>query len=312
MFNRKKKIYISNSSGLGNRLETLVLANMIADHHGHAIYLDWPEKESLRIEGTQAGAIPPWDRLGSLKLRDFEEERLKTLGEARVIKLRACYGPRELQKRYALSTAVQLRPHPRIGQTIRDILKPYAGRPAVAVHIRQGDFSAAGDIYDATATRHPAAPLWWYEHVMEIYARRFPGVYFILGFNGSPETLRQLQQRFDIVTLPPIFDYQTLLPGHASAGHPVVDMFGLACCTTFIATPTSSYAHWTANLLGPEKNIALPPPRMARGQPEFGMTNQRGCVLLDWRDAAIQGRGMKFITDDKSIPPPTPPQTDWL
>ena len=308
----KKKIYIANTSGLGNRLESLVLASMIEDYFGHQIYLDWPEADCLRIADTHVGAIPFWERPWSEKIRDFDAAKLETLGEVRIINLRGTYGPRELQRRYVLPTAARLRPHPRIGRAIRDTLASRHGRPAVAVHIRQGDFVVAGDSYDATSTRHPAPPLWWFEHVMEAWVRQFPDVFFALGYIGDPAALAQLERRFDIVTFPQVFDYRPLLPGHVSAGHPVVDMFGLACCTTLIASPTSNFSHWAGNLLGPRSRVVLPPPRMQRDAATFGTADLRGCVMLDWRDAAESGRGVTIIGADRDIPPPSPAVTDWL
>ncbi len=308
----KKKIYIANTSGLGNRLESLVLASMIEDYFGHRIYLDWPEADCLRIAGTHVGAIPFWERPWSEKIRDFDMAGLETLGNVRVINLRGTYGPRELQRRYVLPTAARLRPHPRIGRAIRDTFATRQGRPAVAVHIRQGDYVVAGDSYDATSTRHPAPPLWWFEHVMESWVRQFPDVFFALGYSGDPAALAQLEKRFDIVTFPQVFDYRPLLPGHVSAGHPVVDMFGLACCTTLIATSTSNFSHWACNLLGPRSRCVLPPPRMRRDAAAFGIADLRGCVMLDWREAAESGHGVTLIGADCDIPPPSPAVTDWL
>lgn len=308
----KKKIYIANTSGLGNRLESLVLASMIEDRFGHQIYLDWPEADCLQIVGTRIGAIPFWERPWSEKIRDFDTARLETLGKVRIINMRGTYGPRELQRHYVLPTAARLRPDPRISTTIRNTFATRQGRPAVAVHIRQGDFVVAGDNYDANATRHPAPPLWWFEHVMEAWVRQFPDVYFALGYSGDPAALAQLKKRFDIITFPQVFDYQPLLPGHVSTGHPVVDMFGLACCTTLIATPTSNFSHWACNLLGARSRCVLPPPRMQRGETAFGIADLRGCVVLDWRDAAENGRGVTIISADRDIPPPSPAVTDWL
>jgi len=304
-----KKLYIANFSGLGNRLEALVIAVMIEDRCGHSIFLDWPEKDSLRIAGTRKGAIMPWERIGSLKLRDFDEAQLATLGERRVISLRSTYGPRERQRRYVMPTAARLAPHARVADAIRAALAPFAGRPAVAVHIRQGDFHVSTEVYDANAHRHPAPGLWWYEHVMREYARAFPGVYFLVGYSGEPAALAQLQAEFDVVTLPAVFGYQSLLPGHRSAGHPVVDLFGLACCTTLIATPTSSFSHWAANVLGPPARAILPPPRTTRAQPGWGVAEIRGGVALDWRDAAERGAGVSM---GSALPRPAPPVTDWL
>ena len=304
-----KKIYISNFSGLGNRLQALVIAVMIEDRWGHAIYLDWPERDSLRVAGTRRGAIMPWQRIGMLKLRDFGSEELEALGTRRVISLRSTYGPRELQRRYVLPTAGRLAVHPRIAEGIRATFARFAGRPAVAAHIRQGDFHVSGEVYDASEHRHPAPGLWWYEHVMREYARAFPGVYFVVGYSGDETALSRLKSQFDIVTLPAVFGYQTLLPGHQSAGHPVVDLFGLACCTTLIATPTSSFSHWAANALGPVTRAILPPPRTTREQPQWGVYETRGGVALDWRDAAEKGTG---VSTGAALPPPAPPVTDWL
>lgn len=309
----QKKIYISGWTGLCNRLETLVLAAMIQDRHGHAIFLDWPEKESLRVAGTARGRIRPWERIGSsVKLRDFDEARLETLGSVRIINLRALYGPRELQRRYALPTAARLSPHPRIAVAIREAFAPFGDRPAVAVHIRHGDFQVAGDTYEVAAHRHPAPGLWWYEHAMRAYAKAFPGVYFVLGYSGEPEAVRSLRERFEIVSLPAVFDYQRLLPGHRAEGHPVVDLFGLACCTTLIATPISTFSHWAGNMLGPRTRTILPPPRTSRDDPRLGVAELFGCVALDWREAAEQGRGVTAIPPGAPPPRPTPPVTDWL
>ena len=310
----QKKIYISAFAGLGNRLEALVLASMIQDRHGHAIYLDWPEKDSLQVAGTEAGRIALWERIGSLKLRDFDEAKLATLGSARIINLRASYGPRELQRRYVLPAAARLRAHPRIAAAIRETFARFGSRPAVAVHLRQGDFQVSGDSYDANAHRHPAPALWWYEHVMEAYARAFPDTYFVLGYNGDAQTIKRLQGRFEIALLPAVFDFE--FPGRPelmrAGGHPVADLFGLACCTTLIATPTSSFSHWAANMLGPRTRTLLPPPRTSRDDPRFGVAELFGCVVLDWREAAEQGRGVTPVPQGAPPPPPTSPVTEWL
>jgi len=304
-----KKIYISNFSGLGNRLEALVIASLVAERWGHALFLDWPERDSLDIAGTAPGSIKPWERIGSLKLRDFDAAGLERLGERRIINLRSTYGPRELQRRHVLPTAARLKPHRRVADAIREAFARLAGRPAVAVHIRQGDFHVSDDVYDANAHRHPAPGLWWYEHVMREYARARPGVAFVVGYSGEATALARLQSQFDIVTLPAVFGYQTLLPGHQSAGHPVVDLFGLACCTALIATPTSSFSHWAANALGPRTRAILPPTRTTRAAPAWGVCELRGGVALDWRDAAEKGTG---VAVGGALPAATPPVTDWL
>ena len=304
-----KKIYIAHFSGLGNRLETLVLAALIAERWGHSIFLDWPEKDALRVAGTQRGAIRLWERVGSLKLRDFDAAALDTLGERRIISLRSTYGPRELQRRLVLPTAARLSAHPRIVATIRQAFAQRAGRPAVGVHLRQGDFHVSSDVYDAGAHRHPSPGLWWYEHLMREYVRAFPSVYFVVGYSGETAALRRLQAEFDVVTLPPVFGYESLLPGHRSEGHPVVDLFALACCTTLLATPTSSFSHWAANALGPATRAILPPPQTTRSRPEWRVAELRGAVVLDWRHAAERAIG---VSAPEALPAATPPVTDWL
>jgi hypothetical protein len=312
IFKLQKRIYIANTSGLANRLETLVLAAMIEDYFGHSIYLDWPEADCLRIAGTIPGKIAPWERPFSTKVRDFDLSGLESLDKLGVIALRGTFGPRELQKRYVLPTAARLRPHPRIGRVIREMFAPYGNRLAVAVHIRQGDFTVSNDRYDVAAARHPAPALWWYEHVMAAYVRHFPDVYFVVGYSGDESSLQRLRARFDIVTLPALFPYQSLLPGHASEGHPVVDMFAMACCTTLIATPTSGFSHWAANLLGPPTRVVIPPPSTEKNRPHFCIGSMPGCVFLDWREAAVLGRSVVLVESDGDIPPPSPPVVDWL
>jgi hypothetical protein len=89
----------------------------------------------------------------------------------------------------------------------------------------------------------------------------------------------------------------------------VADLFGLACCTTLIATPTSSFSHWAANCLGPHARAILPPPRTTRAAPEWGVAEIRGGVALDWRDVAERGIGLKL---GGALPAPAPAVTDWL
>ncbi len=309
---RRRKIYISNFSGLGNRLEALVLACLIQDRFGHSIFLAWPEQSTLQVSGTSGGRIAPWERPGSVKLRDFDEAGLEALAAVRIINLRSTYGPRALQRSYVLPAAARLKPSPGIAKLIRDSFARHAGRPAVGVHIRQGDFHVFGDEYDARAHRHPAPGLWWYEHVMRLYARTFPDVYFVLGFSGEPQGLARLKESFDILSLPAPSRYETLLPGHRSAGHPVADLFALACCTTLIATPTSSFSHWAANVLGPRTRALLPPPRMTRSEPALGVVEVHGGVVLDWRDAAEAGTGVVPVCGPRDLPVPAAPVTSWL
>jgi hypothetical protein len=307
-----RRVYISNFSGLGNRLESLVLAGMIEHRHGHQIVLDWPERGCLEVTGTRWGTISPWRRIGARKIRDFDEPILAGLGRIRTINLRATYGPRALQQHYLQPAAARLRPDPRIAQAIRWALAPFGDRPAIGVHIRHGDFHVPGDSYDARVVRHPGVPLWWYEYVMQRALTLFPSVFFVTGYSGASDTLERLRARFPIVTLPNAFGYRPLLAGHVSEGHPVVDMFALACCSVLVASPTSSFSHWAANMLGPPSATLLPPPRMTRAAPACGVARLAGRVLLDWRDAAEQGADVLPVLRDEDFPRPTEARTEWL
>jgi Glycosyl transferase family 11 len=313
MWPRSKRVYISNFAGLGNRLETLVLAAMIEGQFGHRIVLDWPERTSLRISGTTSGRILPWLRLGAKKVRDFGESEFASLGEHSRIILRATYGPEERQQQYLLPTAARLSPSQEILRSILDAVDPIRTRPLVGVHIRHGDFRLpAGDSYDARDNRHPAVPLWWYEHVMSMFKERFPDVCFLLCFSGDNAIMHNLRKQFHIVMPEKLEGYRPLLAGHVSAGHPVSDLFALACCTTLIASPTSSFSHWAANMLGPETHCILPPPIVSRSQPAQNAVRLYGQILRNWRAAAESGTYCSRVATGDELPTPRPAQLDWL
>ncbi len=308
-----KKVFISNFAGLANRLETLVLAAMIEDQHGHRIVLDWPEGDSLRVAGTDAGRLMPWHRLGARKIRDFSFQDLASFGRYSRIILRATYGPEEMQHRYLMPTAARLRPHRSALATVREALGRIASRNVVGVHIRHGDFQLAGaDTYDARTLRHPAAPLWWYEHVMAMFARRDAKVCFLLCFSGDASHILPLREKFDVVMLPKSIDYQPMQAGHVSTGHPVIDLFGLACCSILIASPTSSFSHWAANMLGPEATSMIPPPVARRANPDVNAVRLRGRILRDWRAAAEKGALAMPVLAVNDLPAPQPARFDWL
>jgi hypothetical protein len=308
-----KRIYISNFAGLANRLEALVLASLIEERFGHSIYLDWPEKGSLEVLGTRTGALMPWRRPWSTKIRDFGLAELEGMGRHSTIVVRSTYGPRELQQRQLAPTAARLRLSPSVKQAIVQSLESRRSRPAVGVHIRHGDFRLFGDDhFDVSRGRHPAVPIWWYSHVMELFVRRFPGVYFILGYTGEAGAIEPLRKKFDIVTLPATKTQRPLLPGHASSGDPVIDLFALACCTVLVASPTSSFSHWAANILGPEATCIIPPPVTSRSSPALSRIKLGKRVVLDWRDAAEKGAGATPVLSDEELPEPAPAATGWL
>ena len=255
----------------------------------------------------------PWLRLRAKRVRDFGESEFASLGEHSSIILRATYGPEKIQQQYLLPTAARLSPSREILKSIMDSVDPIRTRPIVGVHIRHGDFRLpSGDTYDARQNRHPAIPLWWYEHVMSMFKKRFPDVCFLLCFSGEHEIMRQLQARFQIVTPRSLTRYRPLHAGHVSLGHPVSDLFALACCTTLIASPTSSFSHWAANMLGPQTSCILPPPIVSRTRPAQNVVRLYGQVLRNWRAAAESGTYCSPIATEDELPAPQPAQFDWL
>ena len=79
-----------------------------------------------------------------------------------------------------------------------------------------------------------------------------------------------------------------------------------------IVTPTSSFSHWAANMLGPRTRALLPPPHMTRAAPAFGIAELWGSTVLDWRDAAERGSGVTLMEAGTAPPRPTVPATGWL
>jgi hypothetical protein len=54
-----KKLYLSNFSGLGNRLEALVIAAMIADRWGHSIFSTGRKRTACALPAPAAAASCP-------------------------------------------------------------------------------------------------------------------------------------------------------------------------------------------------------------------------------------------------------------
>jgi hypothetical protein len=219
----------------------LVIAALIEDRFGHQ---DLSRLARRRREppgrGTRSGALPLWERPFSVKLRDFDEAGLQSLKDVRIISLRSTYGPRELQRPYTLATGGSP-PSPPADRG-RD---PQRRCPPTASDRRLPCISARATSKSATTpmmqarTGIPRRGLWWYEHVMGLFAEAFPGVYFVLGFSGEGSGPCRVQGQ----VRDRLFSRSLRLPaaasGHRSEGHPVADLFGLACCTILIATPTS-------------------------------------------------------------------------
>ncbi len=308
------KIFISDYTGLCNRLETLAFAYVIRDHFGHQIVLDWPELNSFRVEGTRRGPLRPWHRLGSIKLRDCDAATFQALGHHRTIVLRGMSGaPPEEIARAALKVAGDLRLAPHLAAAVRDLFRPaqQAGRNVVGVHLRRGDFQGAeSPVFDNTR-RYPAVPDWWFHWAMnQIRAARPDTIFYIAG-TGNPGALPWLAE-FDCLFLPAPSPYGYKGPTHASASDPVGELFALACCSALLATPASSFSHWAANILGSPSQVFLPPPMTRQESPEMVPLSERCAVFAEWNDATRGALRAVPARLDNSTPWAHPPRTDWI
>jgi hypothetical protein len=306
------KIFISDYTGLCNRLETLAFAYVIRDHFGHQIVLDWPELASFRVEGTRRGPMRPWHRLGSIKLRDCDLETFQALGHHRTIALRGMSGaPPEEIARAALKVAGDLRLAPHLAAAVRELFRPAqeAGRNVVGVHLRRGDFQGAeSPVYDTTR-KYPAVPDWWFHWAMDQIRAARPDTLFYIAGTGNPGALPWLTE-FDCLFLRVPSPYGYKGPTHSSAVDPAGELFALASCPAILATPASSFSHWAANILGAPSAVFLPPPMTRQESPEMIQLPSRCAVFAEWV-AATRTAPLK-IPARLEREGAGPPRTEWI
>jgi hypothetical protein len=278
------KLFISDFTGLCNRLEALAFAYVIRDHYGHEIVLDWPELASFRVEGTRRGPLRPWHRLNSIKLRDCDAATFQSLGRYRNIVLRGLTGaPVPEVARAALKVAGDLRLAPHLARAVHELFLPAqkANRNVVGVHLRRGDFQGADSpVYDTTQ-KYPAVPDWWFRWAMEQLRATRPGTIFYIAGTGDPSALPWLAD-FDCLHLRTPSPYRYKGPTHASATDPAAELFALACCPALLATPASSFSHWAANILGSPSQVFFPPPMTRQESPGMVQLNKRCQVFAEW------------------------------
>jgi len=294
MFTRR--IYLQDFIGLCNRLEALALAFALRAAHGHEIHLDWPELDSFSVADTHRGGPGLFGRLGAIKLRQCSADLFSQLRQQRKIILRGWIGPEpELQAVYPTLPG-KLRLSLALRTAIQATFAELGPHPVVGIHVRQGDFTEGDpERYDAIACRYPAVPLWWYEHAMEQILERSPETRFLLCYTGELSHLDRWRRRFRIVEVPTVSPYKYKGADHASARHPVADLFALACCPTLLATPISSFSHWAANVLGGPTVCLTPPLQTQRATPAICRVNLRGKVLPHWLAAGRQGVGLQPV-----------------
>lgn len=308
-----KKIFVTDYIGLCNRLEALRFSFGLQRGLGHGISVDWPEWDSVHVEGVQGERFRWHDRIGSIKLRDGFQGDLRRLGSYRRIVQRTWAGPPEwMVPIEEIGSRLRLRSDLR--NAIAQLLAPHMGRPVVGVHIRRGDFQGFSDSnYDASVTRSRAVPLWWFEAVMHRLARRWPETVFLLSTTGDPQDLALLQTQFRTLVLPIRSPYAYKGSDHQSAVHPVADLFALACCRTLLATPGSTFGNFAANVLGPESVSILPPPRTGRANVQFGWVKLPKASPAEWGAVGKTGAGLSLDSGEcLMVPEPGPPEVDWI
>jgi len=308
--NNRKRILLTDFTGLSNRLEALTLAHAISERFGHEIFLDWPELDSLTIEDVKSFSYRLWDKLSSTKIRGFDNPLFKQASRINAINLREVIGPEHLFSKmdemylYVASTIHIKKP---LAEALLTQLSPYRDRPVVGVHIRRGDFRlASGEIYDASLVRHPAVPIWWYERMMDEVVSRNKDTVFFLSCTGDPAEYSSLLRKYEIVEsgIPSTYGYKGL--AHRSHNHPVADMFALACCRTIISTPISSFSHFSANALGAGSDSILPPIKMTISDPTgYDVVNLYGHRLPKWLEVCRkESERRKLALRDILVVPP--------
>ncbi len=281
-------LYIDEFVGISNRLEVLPLAFAIHDVHGHDIVLDWHELDSFSVDGTRRGRVWPWTKIGAVRVRHCDEAIFASLAGRKVI-LRSLDGPDALLKPRYLDAARRVHLAPALAESVRATFARHAGRPVVAVHLRQGDYRLVSTERYDIGTEWPAVPLWWYRSAMTAIRQVRPDTAFFLAGNGDPMLHAELVRDFDVFTLEVESHYGYKKDDHSSRVNPVADLFALACCPVLLATPVSGFSHWAANALGTPSTCIVPMPGATPVDARMGRVDLYGERLPRWRAAGRTG-----------------------
>jgi hypothetical protein len=310
------KLFISDFTGICNRLEALAFAYTIRDHFGHEIFLDWPELDSFAIRGTRQGKIRWFNRINYIKVRDCDDALFQSLGCYRNISLRGlCGGPEEGLKKSFNRLARDIRLQPRLAESIRDLFLQTRrdGRNVVGVHIRRGDFQGAeSNVYDIRGRRYPAVPDWWWQWAMRRIKALHPDVLFYISGTGDPASHAWLKDEFELIGLREKSPYDYKGSSHASMVNPVADLFALACCPVILATPISSFSHWAANILGPPSQVLMPKALTEQADPQMVKAGPRCLRLSAWISMCRTGEGTLPVKTDSDLPEMNFANVDWL
>ena len=308
-----KRVWITEYVGLSTRLEALAMAFLIRERWGHEICLDWHELDALAIDGTRRRRRGLLGRLDSAKMRTYTPEAFERLGRHRNIVLRTHEGPRAALEKLYLPTARRVRLRADLADAIRRAFAPHASRPVVGVHIRRGDFALVdADRFDVNAAEWPAAPDWWYAHVMGEIRRAVPDVAFFVACTGSLADYPWLGE-FAAFDLPTSFPYGYKGPSHAALRHPAADLFALACCRVVVGTPCSTYTHYAADQLGAPTTVLVPPATpITRDTPDYRRLELWGRGAHDYYAACRTGAGLEAVADAGTLPVGRGANVDWI
>lgn len=294
------KLYIDEFVGITNRLETLPLAFAIREAFGHSITLDWHELDSFRVDDTQRGKVRVLARLGALRVRNCDRALFDSFAGRKII-LRSLDGPSEILDPVYLETARKIHLAEHIVESIKQCFAPFAERPVVGVHIRQGDYQLINnDRYESAGHEWPAVPLWWYQQLMASIVQKQPDACFFLSSTGDPSSYQSLHQNFDVFTLDIASPYTYKGSDHRSRVNPVADLFALACTPVMLATPISGYSHWAANVLGKPTTCIVPIPGATPDNPKAGRVEIYGQRLPTWRRSGREGTDIQPLSRDLS------------
>lgn len=309
-----RRVYVEEYIGLTNRLETLNLAFAIQQAHGHDVWLDWPELDAISVAGAHTGKPGWWRRWRALRVRHCSQEQFAALRDQPTVLLRTYLGgPDATLDALFATTLARIHVRGWVAAEIRSVLGAAADRPIVGVHLRRGDFSlSAQDRFDAATMRHPAVPLWWYEHAMARLLERDPRTMFYVSGSGTGDEIRQLAGRFPTITARTHDPYHQPGTDHVATFHPVVDLFALACCSVVLGTPVSSFTHYAANLLGPDSQCLLPALQTSRDAPLVCRIDARGARHARWSEWCRGGARHVLLAPDLREAALQPARTDWL
>jgi hypothetical protein len=288
-------IHITDFTGLCNRLESLAIALCIREYYPAEIYCRWPEADAFHIPDIHWNR-GGWRRWNRTKIRELSEEQFCHLPRRGNLFLRGIRGEPDAVKLRQLDWIRRhIRLHPGL---VRQAVSLFpSDQPVVGVHLRRGDFR------QQKTSSHRALGDTWLRSTMDTVLEQHPETRFFLSHTGSPQEFDWIYERYDCFNSGSTSPYTYKGAAHASANHPILDLFCLACCDPVIVTPRSSFSHWATNILGKPATAIWP---CADGRLPF-KAHRPGLITLESWAELVQSHAM-----DVPCPVPVPPNVDWL